>query len=74
MENLAKTLITLGIVLIVLGVVLSLAFKVSGKLPWLGQLPGDIVIKRDNFTFYFPLATSLLLSLILSLVLYLFRR
>ena len=69
-----KALITLGIVLVVLGVALSLMVKLPGRIPWIGQLPGDIVVKRDNFIFYFPLATCLLASLILSLVLYLFRR
>ena len=65
-----RLLIALGIVLIVLGVVVSFA----PKIPWLGQLPGDIFIKGERFSFYFPLATCILLSLILSLVLYLFRR
>jgi len=70
MESLGKALITSGIVLVIMGVVV----KLSEKIPWIGQLPGDIIIKRDNVTFYFPLATCLLASLILSLVLYLFRR
>ena len=65
-----RLLIVLGIVLIVIGVVVSFA----PKIPWLGQLPGDIFIKGERFSFYFPLATCILLSLILSLVLYLFRR
>jgi len=65
-----RLLIALGIVLIVIGVVVSFA----PKIPWLGQLPGDIFIKGERFSFYFPLATCILLSLILSLVLYLFRR
>ena len=70
MAGLGKILIYLGLVLVVIGVVLVLA----GRLPWLGRLPGDISIERDNFTFYFPLATSILISLILSLVLYFLRR
>ena len=65
-----RLLIVLGIVLIVIGVVVSFA----PRIPWLGQLPGDIFIKGERFSFYFPLATCILLSLILSLVLYLFRR
>ncbi|HEY2989989.1 MAG TPA: DUF2905 domain-containing protein [Candidatus Binatia bacterium] len=65
-----KTLIIFGIVLVVLGVLFSL----GSKIPWLGRLPGDIYIHRGNFTFYFPLATCILLSLIITLVLYLFRR
>jgi hypothetical protein len=65
-----RTLIILGLVLVLVGVVVSLAPKV----PWLGHLPGDIVIKGERYSFYFPLTTCILLSLILSLVLYLFRR
>lgn len=70
MAGLGKTLIYLGIVLVIVGVVFSLA----GKLPWLGHLPGDITIQRERFTFYFPLATCILISVIISLVLYFFRR
>lgn len=70
MGELAKTLIYLGIILVVLGVVLALA----GKLPWLGHLPGDIYIQRERFTFYFPLATCILISVIITLVLYFLRR
>ena len=70
MGELAKTLIYLGLVLVVLGVVLALA----GKLPWLGHLPGDIYIQRERFTFYFPLATCILISVIITLVLYFLRR
>ena len=70
MGGIGKTLIFLGLVLVAVGIVVSL----SPKIPWLGQLPGDIVIKRERFTFYFPLATSILISLIVSVVLYLFRR
>jgi len=70
MAELGKTLIILGGVLVVVGLLLTL----GGKLPWLGRLPGDIVIQRDNFTFYFPLATSILLSVVLSLLFMLFRR
>ncbi len=53
---------------------MALLFLLSGKLPWIGKLPGDIVIHRKNFTFYFPLATSLIASLILSLILWLIGR
>jgi len=70
MAGLGKTLIYLGLLLVVVGLVLSLA----GKLPWLGHLPGDISIERERFSFYFPLATCLVISVILSLVLYFFRR
>ena len=70
MAGIGKTLIYLGILLVIVGVVFSLA----GKLPWLGHLPGDITIQRERFTFYFPLTTCILISLIISLVLYFFRR
>lgn len=70
MAGIGKTLIYLGIVLVVVGAVFSLA----GKLPWLGHLPGDITIQRERFTFYFPLGTCILISVIISLVLYFFRR
>ena len=70
MAGLGKILIYLGLMLIAIGVILTLA----GKLPWLGRLPGDIAIERDNFSFYFPIATSILVSVIISLVLYFLRR
>jgi hypothetical protein len=44
------------------------------KLPFAGRLPGDIVIKRENFTFYFPLATSIIVSILISLILYLINK
>jgi hypothetical protein len=65
-----KLFIVLGLVLIGLGLFITFA----DKLPFLGKLPGDIRIGKDNFTFYFPLGTCILLSLLLSLVLWLFRR
>ena len=70
MLGLGKTLIYLGIVLVIVGAIIVLA----GKLPWLGHQPGDIAIERDRFSFYFPLATCILISVIVSLVLYFFRR
>jgi len=47
---------------------------VAGKIPGVGKLPGDILIKRENFSFYFPLTTCILLSLILTAVMYLFGK
>jgi len=67
MNELAKGLILLGAVLIAVGLIL-LFFQ---KVPFLGKLPGDILIKRENYTFYFPLATSIVVSLLISLILYL---
>jgi hypothetical protein len=69
-QYIGKFLILLG--LIVAGVGGLLLF--TGKIPWIGRLPGDIIIQRRNFTFYFPLATSILLSLILTLVFWLIGR
>ena len=65
-----KILIITGVLFVVAGVIVLAA----GRLPWLGRLPGDITIRRDGFTLYFPLATSVLVSIVLSLLLYLFRR
>ena len=67
MAGMAKTIILLGAVLIVVGIILLLLQKTS----FLGKLPGDILIERKNFTFYFPLATSIIISIIVSLILYL---
>ncbi len=65
-----KLLIILGLIIAGLGLLLTLA----PKIPYLGRLPGDIYYKRDNFVFYFPLGTSILISVILSLLLYLLTR
>ena len=70
MGGIGRILIYLGVSLVILGIALTLI----GKLPWLGHLPGDITIERERYAFYFPLATCLIISIILSLVLYLFRR
>jgi len=70
MSDLARFLIIIGVILVVVG----LALLLLPKIPGLGRLPGDIVIKRENFTFYFPLGTSILISVILSLIFWLFRR
>jgi formate hydrogenlyase subunit 3/multisubunit Na+/H+ antiporter MnhD subunit len=70
MTEFGKVLIIFGGTLLILGVLLTL----SGKIPWLGRLPGDIVIQRDNFSFYFPLTTSILLSIVLSIIFAFLRR
>ncbi|HEY3065352.1 MAG TPA: DUF2905 domain-containing protein [Methylomirabilota bacterium] len=70
MNELGRLLIVVGLLVAVIGVVLTLA----GRLPWLGRLPGDIYVQRGNWTFAFPLATSLLISVVLSLVLWLIGR
>jgi hypothetical protein len=70
MSDLGKMLIVFGVIMAAAGVVLLLA----PKLPWLGRLPGDITYRGERLTFYFPLATCILVSLVLSLILYLFRK
>ena len=70
LSGLGRMLIFLGLGLLAVGAVLV----VVGRLGGIPRLPGDILIRRGNFTFYFPLATSLLVSLILTLLFSLFRR
>jgi predicted phosphohydrolase len=65
-----KLLIIVGFVCILLGVLITY----SPKLPFLGKLPGDITIDKGNFKFYFPLGTSILLSILISLLIYLYQR
>ncbi len=76
-EFIGKTLIVLGLGIVVAGVMISLLGKWSGEgtgLGWLGKLPGDVFIKRDNFTVYFPLSTSIIISVVGSLLLYFFLK
>ena len=73
MFQVGKGFIAVGGLLLVVGFVLCLASRVPG-LNRLGNLPGDIRIELENFKFYFPLATSILVSVILSLVFYFLRR
>jgi hypothetical protein len=67
---LAKVLIVTGLILIVLGAIVW-GF---GSVPMLGRLPGDIYVRRGNFTFYFPITTAILVSIVLSLLVSLLRR
>jgi hypothetical protein len=69
-DSLARMLIVFGVVLALLGGLLLLA----GKIPFLGRLPGDIIIRRENWSFYLPLTTSILLSILLTLLFSLFGR
>ena len=69
--SLGRTLIALGLIILVLGVILSIGEKLPIRL---GRLPGDIVIRGKNSVFYFPLVTCLLISAILSFVMWLFGR
>jgi len=67
MTQIGKLLIIVGGAIIIIGLILYF----YNKIPLLGKLPGDILIKKKNFTFYFPLATSIVISLILSLIVFL---
>ena len=69
-SDLGKSLILAGLVLAGIGLLLSLGVKFN----FLGKLPGDIRIVRENFTFFFPLGSCLLISIVLSLIFWLFRR
>jgi Protein of unknown function (DUF2905) len=69
-SDVGKALVALGLLIALAGVVLMFV----GRVPWLGRLPGDIHFERGNFSFYFPLATSLVLSVVLTLFLYLVGR
>ena len=69
MQELGRFLVVAGVVIALAGAVLLLA----GRIPWLGRLPGDIVVRRDHLTFYFPIVTSIVLSILLTLLLNLFR-
>ncbi|MBI5588468.1 MAG: DUF2905 domain-containing protein [Deltaproteobacteria bacterium] len=65
-----RSLIIIGIVIVIAGLLMTY----GPKIPYLGRLPGDIYYKKDNFVFFFPLATSIIISVILSLVVYLITR
>ncbi|MGO8760905.1 MAG: DUF2905 domain-containing protein [Desulfobaccales bacterium] len=70
MSDLGRILIIVGVILVIVGA----GFLLAPKLPWLGRLPGDISFKRDNFNVYFPLGTCILISIILTLIMWLWRR
>ena len=69
-NNLGKALIVAGLLLAVVGLFMTF----GGRLNFIGKLPGDIRIERDNFSFFFPLGTCLLISMLLSLIFWIFRR
>ena len=71
MVEIGKNIIFIGIVIVIIGIILS----VSDKLPFsLGRLPGDIVYKKENASFYFPITTSIIVSIVLSFLLYFFGK
>lgn len=65
LQDLGRVVIVIGIVLVVLGSILWF----FGKLPFLGKLPGDIMVQKENFSFYAPLTTMILISIFLSIIL-----
>ncbi len=67
---LGKMLILIGVLIIVIG----LLFIVGEKIPWIGRLPGDIIIKKEKFSFYFPITTCIIISIILTLLFWIFRK
>jgi uncharacterized membrane protein YkgB len=67
---LGKMLILLGVFIVAIGILLL----VGEKIPWIGKLPGDIIIKKEKFTFYFPITTSVIISIVLTLLFALFRK
>ena len=68
--SLGKILIIFGVILAAIGLILIL----GDKIPWIGRLPGDIIIKRDRFTLYFPIMTCIIISLLLTLLFAIFRK
>ncbi len=63
-------MIILGLIILVAGLIMYF----SDRIPGIGRLPGDIVVRKENFTFYFPLATSIIVSIVITLILYLIRK
>lgn len=70
MAPLGKALVVFGLILVVVGAIIW----GMGGIPMIGRLPGDIYVRRGNFTFYFPITTAIIISVVLSLVLALLRR
>lgn len=70
MQGMGKLLVILGILLVVIG----LAFMFGDKIPYIGRLPGDIYVKKERFSFYFPLTTSIIISIILTILFSIFKK
>jgi Protein of unknown function (DUF2905) len=71
MQEIGKLVLIIGLVLVVVGAIL---WRFSGLFGWVGKLPGDISVQKGNFSFYFPVATCILISVVLTLLIWLFRR
>jgi hypothetical protein len=70
MQGMGKMLVVLGILLVVVG----LALMFGDKIPFIGRLPGDIYVKKERFSFYFPLTTSIIISIILTILFSIFKK
>lgn len=70
MPAIGKMFIILGVILIIVGI----AFVFGDKIPFLGKLPGDIMIKKERFSIYLPITTSIIVSIILTILFSLFRK
>ncbi|MDP3804035.1 MAG: DUF2905 domain-containing protein [Candidatus Omnitrophota bacterium] len=70
MNSMGKTLVLFGIVLVVIGGI----FMLGGRFSWFGRLPGDIYVQRKNCAFFFPITTSIIISIVLSIIFMLLRR
>jgi uncharacterized protein HemY len=71
MQQLGKYLLAIGILLIIVGLIF---YFFGNKFTWLGRLPGDIRVEKENFRLYFPITTMIILSVLISLILYLIRK
>lgn len=70
-QNIGKYLVVAGMILLIAGV---LIYFFHDKMPWIGRLPGDIRVEKPNFKFYFPITTMILASILISLLLWVFRK
>ena len=71
MERTGKAIVIFGVVIVIAGIVIWLA---GDKLKWIGRLPGDIRVQRENFSFYMPVTTMIIISIVLSVILWLINR
>ncbi|MFA5783182.1 MAG: DUF2905 domain-containing protein [Bacteroidales bacterium] len=71
MQNTGKIIVIIGIIVIIVGIVIWLF---GDKFNWFGNLPGDIKVKKENFSFYFPFVSMIILSIVISLIVWLIRK
>ena len=70
MQGIGRLLVVSGIILFIIGIILL----IGDKIPYIGRLPGDIYIRKERFSFYFPVSTCIIISLILSFLLWILRK